>query len=108
MDTEGKKITEEEQLGLLLYRAGAVCGLSDFKAADAICRYMNYTRASRWTNTKDSDFVLWKNYDTRMNNVECSGTEWESCSYSEVSSCWDGYGRRVYLSCSGTIMALRC
>ena len=81
-----------------------MCGLSSFTAADAICRYMNFARASRWTlkDGSKSDFDD-SGYNRYMSNVDCSSAEWKSCTYSLESSCRDAYNVGVFLSCSGTI-----
>ena len=108
MDSEGNEITEGEQLGLLLYRGGTVCnhgwktGFS-YKAADAICRQLNFTRAERWT-TKES-FDIQSNYGIHLSNIECNSLVWKSCTYTEkTNNC--GHGEDIFLSCTGTYRVL--
>ena len=98
VDSEGNEITKEEQLGLLLYRGGTMCGMIGFTAADAICRYMNFTRAERWTN-EDQSFAIQRNYNRNQYKFECSSSEWESCRFSTHSSCREN--KDEFLSCSG-------
>ena len=102
VNSEGNKITEEKQLGLLLYRGGTVCRYYDheftYKAADAICKEMNFKRAERWTTKKSFD--IQSNYDVIINNVRCDSEEWESCRFSEYSTHCE-HIKDVFLSCSG-------
>ena len=65
-------------------------------AAAAICGLMNFETAARWTN--EESFDIQSNYDINLDNVKCSSTEWESCSYSEEHNC--GHSEDVFLSCS--------
>ena len=106
VDSEGKEITEEKQLGLLLYRGGTVCVYHDhftFKAADAICKELNFTRAERWT-TKES-FDIQNNYEITADSLYCIRAEWESCSLSEryvtESYGWCKHSKDLFLSCTG-------
>ena len=107
VDSEGNDVTEEEQLGLILYRGGTVCERNaesynhqfSFFAADAICRQLNFTRAERWT-TKES-FDIQSNYDINLGNARCFGNlEWEKCHYSENSLGCE-HNTDVFLSCTG-------
>ena len=86
-----------EDLGLLLYREGTVC--DDYfnnTAADAICKTMNYTSAVNWTT--DEDFgSLQRNYGITLDNVRCSSTEWESCTFTERDDC--EHDQDIFLSC---------
>ena len=102
VNSEGKEITEKEQLGLLLYRGGTVCGLSDFKVADAICKEMNFTRAETWTT--DVNFDIQSNYLINLKNVGGCGNnaEWERCYYSE-STLDCNHNTDVFLSCTGDV-----
>ena len=106
VDSAGEEITEEKQLGLLLYRGGTVCVYYDhftFKSADAICREMNFTRAERWT-TKES-FDVQSNYEITVENVYCVRAEWESCGFTETyvteSYGWCKHSKDLFLSCTG-------
>ena len=99
VDQNGNEI-DGEDLGLLLYHKGTVC--DDFfnnTAADAICKTMNYTSAIRWTT--DEDFgSLQRNYGIKLDNVQCSSTEWESCTFTEWHNC--EHEEDVFLSCRKT------
>ena len=96
-------ITLGNQLGLLLYKGGTVC--DDFfndNAANAICKLMNFTSASRWTGAEGKNFHIQRNYDIKLDDVECYGEDWKSCSYSEYHNC--GHGEDVFLSCKGKVL----
>ncbi|KAL5272032.1 hypothetical protein ACHWQZ_G000289 [Mnemiopsis leidyi] len=100
LDSEQNIVTEEGQLGLLLYKGGTVCDDSfNDNAAAAICGLMNFETAARWTN--EESFDIQSNYDINLDNVKCSSTEWESCSYSEEHNC--GHSEDVFLSCTGKV-----
>ena len=96
MGQNGNEIDGEE-LGLLLYRGGTVCDDNfDDIAADAICKTMNYTSAIR--RTTDEDFgSLQLNYEITLDDVRCSSTEWESCTFTESDNCY--HYKDVFLSC---------
>ena len=97
VDSEQNIITEEGQLGLLLYKGGTVCDDNfDDDAAEAICKLMNFTSAVEWNS--GAYFEIQSNYDIKLDDVECNSTEWESCSYSEIDNC--GHSEDVFLSCS--------
>ena len=100
VDTEGNEITEKEQLGLLLYRGGKVLHYYhfDYRAADVICKHMNFTHAATWTT--EENFQIQSNYDVNLDGVLCEKAEWDSCRFYEEysSSTWS---RAVYLSCTG-------
>ena len=106
VDSEGDKITEGEQLGLLLYRGGKVCNdryyyssYFTYTAADAICKEMNFARAKRWTDYREW-FDISSNYEIILHSVVCGSTEWDKCSYHEKPRSCQNY-RGVYLSCTG-------
>ena len=96
MDSEGNDI-EGEDLGLLLYRGGTVCDdYFDNTAADAICKYMNYTSASSWTS--DQSYAIQYRFPINLDDVECSRAEWESCTFAEEHDC--DHDEDVFLSCT--------
>ena len=96
MDSEGNNITEEGQLGLLLYRGGTVCDDSfNYTAADAICKQMNFTHALEWNS--EASFDIQSNYDIKLDDVECSSDELKNCRYSEIHDC--EHSEDVFLSC---------
>ena len=97
VDTDGKIITEENQLGLLLYKGGTVC--DDYftnKTADAICREMNFVRAERWTS--EESFEIQSDYNINLDDTKCSNDEWRECNYSEEHNC--EHIEDVFLSCT--------
>ena len=96
VDSEGNDI-EGEDLGLLLYRGGTVCDdYFDNIAADAICKYMNYTYASRWTS--DESYDIQETFPINLDDVECSRAEWETCTFAEEHNC--DHDEDVFLSCT--------
>ena len=92
-------ITQGNQLGLLLFKGGTVCddGFND-NAADAICKLMNFTSASRWSSADGVSFDIQSNYNIKLDDVDCSSGEWEDCTYSENHNC--RHSKDVFLSCS--------
>ena len=99
VNRNGNKI-DGEDLGLLLYRGGTVCDDSfDDTAADAICKTMNYISAIRWTTDEDFGYVQ-RNYGITLDDVRCSSTEWESCTFTERHNC--AHDEDVFLSCRKT------
>ena len=89
-------------MGLLLYRNGTVCyrsGYFSFKAADAICKEMNFTRAKRWT-TKES-FDIQSDYEINLRSGSCGRAEWRSCRFSEKPKYCE-HSEDVFLSCTGS------
>ena len=98
MDSGGNTITEEGQLGLLLYKGGTVCDDSfDNNAANAICKQMRFEEATRWTS--EESFGIQRDYSINLDEVRCNGREWESCTYNEDHDC--GHSEDVFLSCRG-------
>ena len=104
MDSEGKDIVEEQQLGLLLYRGAVFCG-SNKEAADAICMKMNFTRAETSTSKLISgipdieDKVLGKTSFCSYNNYDLDG-----CNYYEDYNC--GGSKYMFLNCTGAVVLL--
>ena len=97
VDSEGNNISGEEQLGLLLYKGGTVCDdRFDAKAAEAICKEMNFTRAVEWNS--DTNFDIQSNYDIKLDEVECLSVVWRNCTYSEDHDC--RHSEDVFLRCS--------
>jgi hypothetical protein len=101
VDSEGKHI-KGPQLGLLLYQGGTVCDDNfDFTAATAICKYLGFTDAIRWTIHEDFD--IQSIYMIRLDDVECNYEDWDSCSYNDVKeniNC--AHTEDVFLSCNPT------
>ena len=96
MDSDGNNITDEGQLGLLLFKGGTVCNDSFYyNAADAICKQMNFTHALEWNS--ETSFAIQSNYDIKLDEVECGSDEWKNCSYSERHDC--EHSEDVFLSC---------
>ena len=108
MDSEGNEITEEEQLGLLLYRGGTVCERNaqsynhyfSFSAADAICRQLNFTQGLKWTIHERFD--IQNNYNIHLKDVNCRDNEWENCYYKDKSTQDCRHSKDVFLSCTST------
>ena len=104
VDSEGNKITEEDQLGLLLYRGGTVCYGGDYftyNLANTICKEMNFTQASRWTIRES--FEIQSNYSIHISLYysSCSNADaWVNCTYSEYTSNCE-HSQDVFLSCTG-------
>ena len=97
MTSEGKAIDGEE-LGLLLYNGGTVCGdIFDKTAADAFCRRLGYISARSWTF--EEGFAIQNNFDIKLSNLNCKNSDWGSCTFSEEPlSC--AHENDVFLSCS--------
>ena len=68
----------------------------DYIAADAICKYMNYTSASRWTS--DESYDIQETFPINLDDVECSRAEWETCTFAEENNC--DHDEDVFLSCT--------
>ena len=108
VDSEGHDITQQHKLGLLLYRGGTVCNHRwnrgfGFKAADAICKEMNFKYAERWT-TKES-FDIQSNYNITLGNIGCGSkysANWAGCSHSE-NTIYCGHYEDVFLSCTSNL-----
>ena len=97
----GGTVVEEEQIGLLLYKGGTVCD-DDFneRAADAICRDMNYVRSTFWTS--GDRFDIQTNYEIGLDNLNCSTGEWHSCTFTRNVDCH--HEEDVFLSCSSNFL----
>ena len=81
--------------GLVLYNGMLVCddGFSDTAAA-AICREMGFYRSTSW-NSGDSYGT--SGYDIGLDEVNCSNTNWDSCTYETSHDC--SRSESVKLSC---------
>ena len=108
VDSDGNPI-EGEQFGLLLYRGGTVCddGFNN-TAAEAICKHVNSSYTTfKWTSGRTSE--IQHNLMIKLDEVQCSSADWESCKYSIENDC--GHDEDVYLFCasplSGTIDCLQ-
>ena len=100
VDSAGNPV-EGQQLGLLLYRGGTVC---DDKfhdtAAEAICRKINSSYSMlEWIS--GSRFDIQDNLDIKLDEVQCTAADWESCAFSEEHDC--EHGEDVFLACSGIV-----
>ena len=95
-------------MGLLLYRGGTVCddGFSD-NSAHAICREMGFNSSSHWSSpTMGSEPDEYQYlYGIRLDDVNCSSIEWDSCSYSTTNNC--GHDEDVFLTCTGFIPSMK-
>ena len=102
VDSAGNPV-EGQQLGLLLYRGGTVC---DDKfhdnAAEAICRQINSSYSMlEWTSNSGVTFDIQDNLDIKLDEVQCTAADWESCAFSEEHDC--EHGEDVFLACSGIV-----
>ena len=85
-------------MGLLLFNGGTVCddSFSD-NSANAICKYMGFAGKTMWTYGEN--FAMQSDYEITLDDVACTNTEWESCSFnSERHNC--EHDEDVFLSCS--------
>ena len=104
VDNEGNDV-EEEEFGILLYKGGAVCGSGfTYKAADVICKELNFTSCRSWnyaghnpSNPSNSSNWRLDDYPMRLGRVDCSDTD---CSYTEGYDC-DIYNA-VVMSCTNS------
>ena len=71
-----------------------------YKAADAICKEMNFTRAERWTSKISYD--IYSKYRASLGYVWCKSANWDSCSYPDSASC--GQTKYVFLECTSTYL----
>ncbi|XP_063678290.1 deleted in malignant brain tumors 1 protein-like [Bolinopsis microptera] len=103
VDESGADVGEDE-MGLLLYSGGTVCDdhFSD-NSAHAICREMGFNSTSSWTSGLDTMNLESRNfkYGIRLDNVNCSSIEWDSCSYTTSNNC--DHSEDVFLNCTGFI-----
>ena len=103
VDSEGNDITGKEQLGLVLYGGRTVQYTDsshpiDFKAADAICRQMNYTRAAYYTTNSNEGFDITPHYNSNLRITKCDRAEWKSCRYTEIPSFHTSH---FFINCTG-------
>ena len=95
-----------EDLGLLLYEGGTVCGkYITLTIADAICKAMNYTSANNWTKAIEAQGdwgYIPDNYLIKVYSVSCNIFERERCILEYTF--YDYFGCRskdvLFLSCS--------
>ncbi|KAL5269225.1 hypothetical protein ACHWQZ_G002900 [Mnemiopsis leidyi] len=100
VDTDGNSIESGGTLGLLLYNDGTVCDDSfNDNSGTAICRNMGFSGLREWsTGLRFED--LQNSKEIRMDNVDCSGESWDSCSFITDHNC--GHSEDVFLSCRGS------
>ena len=66
-------------------------------AAEAICRYMEYSYSTGWTSEREiTEFR--ESLEITLDDVECSSADWNSCDFSEEDNC--SHSEDVFLSCS--------
>ena len=71
-------------------------GFDDIEA-EAVCRQINSSYGMlEWTS--GSRFEIQDNLDIKLDEVQCSSTDWESCEYSEEHDC--GHSEDVFLTCA--------
>lgn len=103
---EDGSLVEGEQLGLLLYKGGTVCGdeYFDKTAAYAVCRELGYEAATNWSSGEM--FENQTEYEITLEGLKCITPGWESCKsqtrtqlkHGEVEGCQ--HSDDVFLSCS--------
>ena len=90
--------------GLLTYHGGTVCddGFGNSEA-DVICREMGYHHASSWNS--GSFFNVQNVLDIKLDNVNCEGGSWSTCTYLTYDNC--DHSEDVFLTCvTGEIIRL--
>ena len=98
VDSDGDDVAAGER-GLLLYNGGTVCDDSfSENSANAICREMGFTGASNWVSGSEYSFGGSQlSLDITLDEVACSGGDWDSCSYLTIDDC--GHSEDVFLTC---------
>ena len=83
--------------GLLLWKDGTVCddGFSD-DTADTICRELGYNSHFSWASEWRWD-IQKVFYDIHMDDIDCAGEDWSSCTYKENHNC--EHEEDVFLGC---------
>ena len=98
IDSSGNQVTTPGVEGLLTYYGGTVCdnGFTNL-AADAICKELEFIRASSWRNS-GTFYSGQDGMPISMADISCSSTTWSECSFLETHNCrhWED----VTLSCS--------
>ena len=101
VNSEGTEIKGSEEMGLLLYKGGTVCNYGqsqfNFKAADAICKELNFTRAIRWTIQES--FGIQSNY--KINLAWCSGRNEEVRTDCNIFGNCNWHSDDIFLQCTG-------
>ena len=70
-------------------------------SALAICRLMGYIDFTSWRNGELHNNQ--NNYEIRLDDVECSGGEWENCDYnSDDHNC--NHSEDVHLNCGELLL----
>ena len=115
VNTEGEVIPGD-QLGLVLYKRGGTLCFNEYsdpedesKAANAICREMNYEFAFRWTDT-DNSLMEWDftalGYYPELTDVACATSDWKNCTYRRPDKVHDycaSMSNYMMLSCAGIL-----
>ena len=104
VDYRGRRIYGQRE-GLLLYNRGTVCddGFS-MNSANAICRTMGFSRATRYRNG-----LVYGRFQSRkpirLDDVVCSSSHWSSCRSTAHHNC--NHHEDILLTCTGTGFQLR-
>ena len=72
----------------------------DDRAAVAICKSMGYTQSSNWES--GLKFSIQGQYSINLDEVRCSTTEWESCTYLAYAHNCD-HVEDVFLTCENSV-----
>ena len=82
--------------GLLLSNGGTVCGDNfDDNSADAVCREMGHSGHAEWTS--GSYFPIQSDLEIKLDEVRCSSSEWDSCTFTFSHDC--DHNNDVFLEC---------
>ena len=104
VDKDSRNV-EGQHEGLLLFDGGTVCDddFSDY-SAKSICRAMGRPHINvSWTSYPGGSLygTLQSRKPIRLDNVECSTSDWYQCSFSTTPKC--KHEEDVFLTCGGNI-----
>ena len=67
-------------------------------SANAICREMGYSGSSDWVSGSSYSYGSRQtSLDINLDDVSCSGNDWDSCSHTRYHNC--GHSEDVFLTC---------
>ena len=118
VNSEGKVIPGDLQLGIVLYKRGGTLCLDNWylnrsNVADAICKEMNYKSGIQMMNEGGSNdiFRWWEEqnlnrYSPELYDVKCFAPNWEDCTWKkpnfvEREGCWPMNFNYLMIRCSG-------
>ena len=113
VNSKGEVIPGDQQLGLVLYKRGGTLCLDYMysnrsRAANAICKEMNYKSAIQMMN-EDGSNRWWKKqnsirYSPELYDVKCTTPNWDDCTWKKPNSADSSSGFRfsyLMIRCSG-------